>query len=119
MNNPINSKLNSFSSLIVAGALTLACTIGASSASADEVSLMHTKVVSYSDLNLDSQAGAAAFYRRVRSAARDVCSSYDGHDVKSIALYGHCFDSAVTGAVSQVNKANVTAIHKQASGRVS
>jgi UrcA family protein len=119
MNKSINSKLNSFSSLVVAGAVTLACTAGANSAFADEVSLMHTKVVSYSDLNLDSHAGATVFYRRIQSAARDVCSSFDGRGVQRIALYQNCFDNAVAGAVSQVNRSTVTAIHKQSAGRVS
>jgi UrcA family protein len=119
MNNPINSKLNSFSSLVVAGAVALACTTAADKAFADEVSLMHTKVVSYSDLNLDSPTGATVFYRRIRSAARDVCSSFEGRDVQRVTLYQHCFDNAVAGAVSQVNKSTVTAIHNQAVGRVS
>jgi len=118
MNNSINSKLNSLSSLVVAAAATLACTAAANNAFADEVSLMHTKVVRYSDLNLDSPAGATVFYRRVQAAARDVCSSFEGRDVERTALYEHCFDKAVAGAVSQVNKSTVTAIHQQTVGRV-
>jgi UrcA family protein len=119
MNNSSNYKKSPIVSLIAASVAVLACAAGASGACADEVSQPRTKVVGYSDLNLDSASGASAFYQRIRAAARDVCSSYDGRDAKENALRQHCFDSAVAGSVSQVNRATVTAIHHQSVGRVS
>jgi UrcA family protein len=75
--------------------------------------------LSCADLNLDNSAGASTFYRRIRAAADDGCSSNDGRDLKSTALQQQCVENAVSDSALQVNKASVTAIHNRAEGHAS
>ena len=77
--------------------------LGASPALADEAT--RSVRVSYADLNLTTQAGAATLYGRIRSAARQVCG-YEGPSFTS------CFKKAVGDAVAQVNSPQLTALYQ-------
>ena len=46
-----------------------------------------TRTVSYSDLNLDSPAGAKVLYQRLRTAAETVCHPLQGRSVRELADY--------------------------------
>ena len=80
---------------------------------AGEPAQSYTTIVSYGDLNLDSEQGAKLLYARIRSAAGSVCSSLEGRDLTEKKFWQGCFDKAVEGAVVQVNKTRVTALHNQ------
>lgn len=80
---------------------------------AAEPAQSYTSIVSYGDLNLDSEQGAKVLYARIRSAAGTVCSSLEGRNLTEKMLWQGCFDKAVGSAVGQVNKARVTALHNQ------
>ena len=76
--------------------------------------------VPYRDLNLDSEQGAVAMLRRIRSAARDVCSQAYG----SVFLDGGsenraCVESAVERALAALNNPQVTALGHRPRGGVS
>ena len=66
--------------------------------------------VSYADLDLSTQAGAATLYSRIRSAAKTVCG-YDDSSYRHFA-FTRCFKQAVGNAVAQVNNPQLTALHQ-------
>jgi UrcA family protein len=82
-------------------------------AQAAEPAPSYTSIVSYGDLNLDSEQGAKVLYARIRSAAGSVCSSLEGRNLTERKFWQGCFDKAVAGAVGQVNNTRVTALHNQ------
>ena len=68
-------------------ALVLACVLVASNAFADEPSRSET--VKFTDLKVDTSAGAEALYRRIQSAARRVCS-YDATSIQGPSVWQNC-----------------------------
>ena len=73
-------------------------------ASADELK-GRTEKVSYSDLNVDKEAGAHALYRRLQLASKRVCG------VES-ARQQRCYKDALDDAVAKINNATLTEIHE-------
>jgi len=93
---------------IVAAAATLGlASIVSQPAPAAEVS---SKVVRINDLDLNTAAGNAELYKRLRSAAHRVCGSYDPADssfgLRPILAAGHgrCTQQALVKAVAQINR---------------
>lgn len=58
--------------------------------------------VSYADLNLATEEGNVALYRRIVSAARRVCPIETVPSAQRVAQAQHCIDDAVDRAVKQV-----------------
>ncbi len=112
MNTAINPRSLSIPAAIAAGFLALGYAMTAVSARAETPESL-TKRVSYSDLNMDSESGAKVFYARVRNAAEFVCSSLEDRDLSRQRIWRACIDSAITAAVTQVNKPAVTALHNR------
>src|SRR5271163_236429 len=100
-------------SILAASFFALSCVAMGGRAQAAEPAQSYTTIVSYGDLNLDSEQGAKVLYARLRSAAEDVCFSLEGRDLIQKRIWQVCFDKAVANAVVQVNKARVTALHNQ------
>jgi UrcA family protein len=75
-----------------------------------------TKVVSYGDLNLNSAKGVIALYGRLRSAAREVCTSLEGRDLNAKALWRNCYENAVAGAVKKIDLPAMTALYAKSTG---
>jgi UrcA family protein len=117
MNTAIKTQLNSMTSMVAAGLFTLICAASASGARAAEPSRPLTKIVHYSDLDLDSKQGAEALYARLRGAARQVCSPLESIELHRLGLWKNCFDDAMTNAVGQVNKTMLSALHAQTVNR--
>jgi UrcA family protein len=67
-----------------------------------------TVTVRYSDLNLDTQAGAAALYQRIRHAAEQVCGKVDSRRLDEVVAVQTCTDKAVASSVSAVGNAQLT-----------
>jgi UrcA family protein len=70
-------------------------------------------VVKFADLNLSTPQGAAALYRRINWAARDVCKAYDlssGHFEQPSNSHP-CVRKAVQDAVAKVNAPQLTAVY--------
>ena len=67
-----------------------------------------TARVSYADLNLQSEAGVRALYRRLERAAERVC---DGADRRSIG-WRECYETALAGAVKNIGAPQLTALHR-------
>jgi len=76
-----------------------------------------TKVVNYSDLNLNTPAGAQALYGRLRTAAVKVCAQYEGLTLKAMSQQRACVDQALALAVKRVDSTTVTAYHLGRTGK--
>jgi UrcA family protein len=95
------STLRPFALALVLGLL------GATQAFAGEPSAVK---VSYSDLNISTQAGAQTLYNRIAGAARTVCG-YEGSSLLDKSVWRACYRDAIDEAVSKVNSPQLTAIH--------
>ena len=58
--------------------------------------------VRYADLKLDTPAGAAALYARIKGAARFVCGD-EGRTLFEQRIYAQCYTRSVAGAARTVN----------------
>lgn len=101
-------------SLLAASFFALGCAaMGGRAQAGEPAQSTNTRIVRYGELNLDSEQGAKVLYARIRSAAKDVCSSLEGRNFAEKKLWQGCFDQAVASAVGQVNNTRVTALHNQ------
>jgi UrcA family protein len=91
-------------------ALTLAGT--ASLAHADTPSDTEKQIVRYGDLNLATQAGLQALFRRIQNAAGEVCgpSTVAGSRIISTA-WKDCVSNSVRDAILEVNHPSLTAYY--------
>ena len=70
--------------------------------------------VSYADLDLSKPAGAQTLYKRIQAAARNVCGPVDQYTfVVSAYSFRKCYQAAVAGAVAQVDRPSLTALHRE------
>ena len=74
------------------------------------------KVVSFKDLNLDTPEGAAVLYRRITSAANEVCGNPDRYDLGQSKLK-ICIKDAVSRAITQVNRPMLTSLYNKKTGK--
>jgi UrcA family protein len=74
------------------------------------------KVVSFRDLNLNSPEGAAVLYRRINSAANEVCGDPDRWDLSQLKLQ-ICVKDAVSRAIAQVNNPMLTSLYQAKTGK--
>lgn len=70
--------------------------------------------VSYRDLDISKPAGLETLYSRIQDAAKSVCY-FDGQVPMELAR-GHavrtCYRAAIDNAVSQINRPQLTALHR-------
>jgi UrcA family protein len=64
--------------------------------------------VSVRDLDLTTNAGAAALYQRIRNAARSACGSVDIALPEEKAAWDRCVDAAIGSAVAKLGSAKLT-----------
>jgi UrcA family protein len=113
----IKSQINSMAAVLTAGVIVFAGVAMGGTARAAETQEYDQTVISFGDLNLDSQQGTKALYARLRNGAEGVCSSVEGRDLFFRRLWQTCFDRAVTAAVAEVNNPRLTSLHNQAVAR--
>jgi UrcA family protein len=76
-----------------------------------------TKVVRYADLNLNTRAGVAVLYRRIKIAAREVCEPLEPpSSVLPSAVWQSCLSNAVATAVHDVAQPLLTAYYDEHDG---
>ena len=75
-----------------------------------------TKVVSYADLNLNSEPGARTLYGRLRMAATHVCAPFRGNSLRESTNWRECFNSALARSVAEVDQPILTAYHLSRTG---
>ena len=83
-------------------------------AAANDANEPRSVTVQYSDLDITSHLGAVTLYGRLRSAARSVCTPFEGRELQRRALWNACYNQALSNAVIQVNRESVTALHQHA-----
>jgi UrcA family protein len=94
----------------LAALAAIAC--GSTRVSAADGYVSHSVKVSYADLNLSSEAGAATLYQRIRSAARNVCSPEPGErPLERYRDWKQCYETAINNAVGKVNSPLLSALH--------
>jgi UrcA family protein len=78
-----------------------------------------TRRVQYTDLNLDDNRAVELLYRRIKSAAVDVCEApQTSRFIETIAHVWHCERAAVEEAVQEVNSPKLTELHRSVTNRV-
>ena len=76
-----------------------------------------TQIVRFGDLNLNSRAGVEVLYRRIESAARDVCGpAEDPGSRRPSAAWQSCVREAVMTAVHKVDRPLLTAYFEERDG---
>jgi UrcA family protein len=100
-------KTRNFTKQIAMATVAAICLASATGAYAGEVNAP-TRTVHYSDLNLNTQAGAAVLYKRIRTAAEEVCGDVNSRRLDEAAVAKACVDHAVYGSVQSVNNVKLT-----------
>jgi UrcA family protein len=114
-----NKKRHAHVAVLTSLCVLTASLVCSSAGAADDSTYVPTATVRYSDLNLTTEDGIRALYRRLEVASHQVCNSYDDErDLERIAGYRACYDQALTGAVTKLNIPSLTAIHGKQTERV-
>jgi UrcA family protein len=111
MKSIVNRLTDQRRTLALLGILA-ACGIAASGSALAADALPAEKVV-YGDLNLADQQGNSELYRRIASAARQVCFA-GGVDIRDLARYQAaraCEAQAIAAAVEAVHSPKLAAIY--------
>jgi UrcA family protein len=77
------------------------------------VSDVPTIRVSYAELDINKPRGLEVLYSRIQRAAKTVCGVDDSR--RELARGRHataCYQTAVEGAVNQINRPTLTALHR-------
>ena len=69
------------------------------------------RVVHFADLDLTRNAGVAALYARIQSAAREVCAPTGSRGLQSIVARDRCMTQSIARAVANVNVPTLTSYH--------
>jgi UrcA family protein len=96
--------------IMLAAAVAAVClasvTVGARAA--DTAADFPARTVHYADLNLETQAGAAILYKRIRNAAEQVCGDVDSQRLELAVRVKACVDGAIASSVRFVNNPKLT-----------
>jgi UrcA family protein len=101
-------KTSNYTKQIAMASIAAICVASATiGAQADEFSAP-TRTVRYADLNLDTAAGVAVLYKRIRYAAEEVCGDAKWRGLAEAAAAKACADHAVYVSVHSLNNAKLT-----------
>jgi UrcA family protein len=73
--------------------------------------------VKYGDLNLQAPAGVEILYRRIDSAAKDVCAYANERELSILAFEHNCVASTESRAIKQVHNEALSAYYQTKIGR--
>jgi len=90
--------------VLASGLVGLGASVATAATSTDDAPAIS---VSYSDLNLATEEGTLALYKRIVSAARQVCPVNTAPSARLAAQAQHCVDDAVARAVKDVQSAKL------------
>jgi UrcA family protein len=107
--NAITRNTKSFTMAAVAAVCLASVTINVH---ADEAA----RTVRYSDLNLNTQAGAAVLYKRIRNAAQEVCGDVGSRRLAEAAAAKACVNRAIFTGVRSVNAPALTSEYNAHAG---
>ena len=102
-------KTSNYTKQIALAGVAALCVASAMGAQAGEASVnAPTLTVRYSDLNLNTQAGASVLYKRIRNAAEQVCGDVNSRRLEVAAAAKACVNHAVYVSVHSVNNVRLT-----------
>lgn len=109
----IFAKTKGFRSLLAAAACTATATgFAALQATAADGGDIPKVTVKFGDLDLSHPDGATALYRRIRTAAEQVCWLYDGWDLGPRFRMHSCMQRAIAEAVRRVDNPQLYAVYR-------
>ena len=109
--------INYWKNIGLATVTVLSVATFAISAHADEsLGGVPARTVHYSDLNLNTQAGAEVLYRRIRITAEEVCGDVSSPELARAALAKACVKRAVGASIRAVNNPRLTNIYNAHTG---
>ena len=73
--------------------------------------------VKFGDLDISRPQGAAVLYLRIRAAAQNVCSSFDGSGLSAKMHLDACVKKAVADAVTTVDNPALFAVYSAKTGK--
>ena len=106
MNTTTRTKLYTAIYLTLGTAALCALSVSVEASDLD----VQAKTVKFSDLNISNPAGAKVLYRRISTAARDVCVRTSGTDPILRVGTRACMDKAIDQAVKDVNSPALTSL---------
>lgn len=86
----------------------------ASNASSSEGTRMQE--VHYADLDITREPGAERLYKRIRSAAREICGTPGIEQIINASTIRRCAEEATARAVAQVNSPALTRYYEEKNG---
>ena len=98
-------------SLLVAAAALAATTLAGQASAAPVAAQAPAVHVRYNDLDLATEQGSRALYRRIQVAARQVCPVSDIRDLAAMSQALKCQAAAVNRAVDDVHSPQLAALH--------
>ena len=101
----MSTVVSKFALAVVGVVASVASFAGTSSVDSPSVS------VRYDDLNLSTKAGVDKLYRRISSAAREVCPDVYSRETSTVLAAQRCQTAAIARAVSQVNNPALAMLH--------
>jgi UrcA family protein len=96
----------------------LTSSLAALPAPADEAEPLKV-TVKFDDLDLSNPKAAAVLYGRIRAAAMNVCSPFDGTGLSAKVHLDTCVKKAIAEAVTTVNKPALFAVYNVKAGKAS
>jgi UrcA family protein len=97
-------------SMILAGSLFGVIAVGAATAATPN-SEAPAVVVKYADLDISTDRGLHILYKRIVSAATEVCPERISNDLHSAMLARSCREAAIGRAVQQINSPQRAALY--------
>lgn len=110
------SRLHTLAALAALGVLTTATWLAApavASANASSADGLQTNVY-YNLRDLSTERGTRALYRRIVSAAQEVCPGYDSTSLEVVALSQECQRRAIARAIGEIGNSRLAAIDADA-----
>jgi UrcA family protein len=111
MNIQITGAKNTMRMTLVAlAALSATMLAGVTHAAASGDNLPK-QVVTYKDLNLNSNAGIQVLYKRIQGAANQVCGKVEMRELQGMSVNKACVERAISNAVAAVNSPMLTRVY--------
>lgn len=109
-------ELNRFKSLVAVGlAIALTAPVIGNTATSGFTEQETAVRVSYSDLDLSSNAGVKALYTRLKAASEEACGPTNYRDagtLQKLARNKACYNQTLNKAVSKVDNDRLTRLHQ-------
>jgi UrcA family protein len=78
---------------------------------------VHTKTVTYGDLNLANPQGVERLYRRIVGAAQQVCDALNGRSFEEKQQFSICIRQSIARAVAAVDQPALTTLQAIKTGQ--